>query len=108
MSTFDESKIHRGQPANAGQFAAKHHSAPSVGLSRALDQSALLDRKAGLEAVSEGQYIKARIGGNVAPTFYAKYDGAFQYIDGPDDGKGMKPRTADFIAENSDGFELDE
>ena len=32
MSTFDESKIRRGQPDNAGQFAAKHNSAPSAGL----------------------------------------------------------------------------
>ena len=28
MSTFDESKIRRGQPDNAGKFAAKHNSAP--------------------------------------------------------------------------------
>ena len=32
MSTFDESKIRRGQPSNAGQFAAKNHSAPASGL----------------------------------------------------------------------------
>ena len=32
MSAFDESKIRRGQPDNAGQFAAKPNSAPAVGL----------------------------------------------------------------------------
>ena len=35
MNTFDESKIRRGQPHNAGQFAAKHNSAPAAGLSAA-------------------------------------------------------------------------
>ena len=35
MSTFDESKIRRGQPDNAGKFAAKHNSAPASGLTAA-------------------------------------------------------------------------
>ena len=34
MSTFDESKIRRGQPDNSGQFAAKPNSAPAAALAQ--------------------------------------------------------------------------
>ncbi|MWV32450.1 hypothetical protein [Rathayibacter iranicus] len=40
MSTFDESRVTRGQPQNAGSFAAHAHSAPEASLTPAVDAAA--------------------------------------------------------------------